>query len=291
MRSQILAAGLLAVVAALPARAEDIFGAGNELSNVQGGVPQAPRGAPPPLAMVPSAENRSLCDRHFSGMAQADRRKIDELGRSSLTGAQRSAAYRAYIDERDAFSKRCGATFAGTYDARIQQSLAHGRHNFPVEAFPVRPPVADNTCELPCYNPAGGRPPFRGTPETVETPPPPPPTNVIVVLPPATSVGPVGGTPPGAQPQDGQTRDGPGSSQPPAVAAARPIPPPPPGYQRWYNMDPEHCRSWNGTHHTGGDAGPFCDFPNAQTDLSSDPRPRTPEDLVQGSPAVPRGSR
>lgn len=126
------------LAAGAPASAEDIWGPGNDLSDVQGGVAHAPVRAD--LALVPSAENRSLCDGHFANMERANQREIERLSAMGLQGENFRNRYRDYIDERDGFSRRCAATFRGAYDRALDATLAHGRYSFPIEAFRQMPP-------------------------------------------------------------------------------------------------------------------------------------------------------
>ncbi|MBI2206773.1 MAG: hypothetical protein HYU41_23295 [Candidatus Rokubacteria bacterium] len=122
---------LLADAEAAP-KDDDLWGPGNELSNVRGGQPQSdPRHAPVRLGDGPGV--RALCDAHFRDMKRTDESERRRIETSRATARQKEDAYRAYTESRDQQSRSCVASFPGAYEHLAQaHAEAQVRGPFPV---------------------------------------------------------------------------------------------------------------------------------------------------------------
>ncbi|HEX7005991.1 MAG TPA: hypothetical protein VF274_02545 [Alphaproteobacteria bacterium] len=112
-----LALGVLAAGRAPAQEKDDIWGAGNEISNVQGGVQlNDPASVPVRVGSGPAME--ALCDTHFRDMEQTDRATFLRIQNGPGTPKQKQDAYRNYLEERDRFSRSCAASFPTRFAGR-----------------------------------------------------------------------------------------------------------------------------------------------------------------------------
>ncbi|HEX6979328.1 MAG TPA: hypothetical protein VF342_08510 [Alphaproteobacteria bacterium] len=112
-----LALGVLAPGRALAQEEEDIWGAGNEISNVQGGVQlNDPASVPVRIGSGPAME--AMCDAHFRDMEETDHATLLRIQNGPGTPKQKQDAYRKYLEERDRFSRNCAASFPTRFAGR-----------------------------------------------------------------------------------------------------------------------------------------------------------------------------
>lgn len=119
-----------AFLAGSSAGADDIWGPGNPVSNVQGGTPVGP---PPPILSLPSIEgakglggvrgleaqpSQNECTSHFAAVATSDDREWARIGREVVRSDQREALWRSHLSKRDAVSSTCVKLYPGRFEAQ-----------------------------------------------------------------------------------------------------------------------------------------------------------------------------
>ncbi|MEC9265705.1 MAG: hypothetical protein VX464_06590 [Pseudomonadota bacterium] len=121
--------GVFAIAAScgLPALgSDDIWGQGNAISNVQGGVPMSP---PATISETPPAPvsrefqgTRADCDVHFSTARASESAEWQRLEAEVPNRAIRQAAWADWLAKRDATSTRCTKAHPGIYDVVAAQT-------------------------------------------------------------------------------------------------------------------------------------------------------------------------
>lgn len=126
----VVAATTCYTLTALPGfAAEDIWGKGNEISNVQGGVPQSATAA---VGLGDGPGVRALCNSHFADMVKTDRQTRAKIDASQGTRAQKDQAWRAYADNRNILAANCAATYPDSFNEAFLSTLDTSRGPFPV---------------------------------------------------------------------------------------------------------------------------------------------------------------